>query len=41
MHQQCYDPKMKDFCTLGALRGRIYKNKELYKDINPKDCIIS
>ena len=39
--QLCYDPKKEDFCTLGALRGRIYNNKELYKNINPKDCIIN
>lgn len=38
--QQCYDPKRENFCTLGALIGRKYRNKEKYKDVNPKNCII-
>ena len=39
-HLNCLDPKKKDICTLVALKTRICRNKELYKDINPKDCII-
>lgn len=38
--QICYDPKKEDFCTFGALQSRKKRNKELYKDINLKNCII-
>ena len=38
--QTCYDPKKEDFCTFGALQSRKKRNKELYKNINLKDCII-
>ena len=36
----CYDPIKNDYPTLGALRGRIYNHKELYKNIIPTECII-
>lgn len=39
-HQQCYDPKENNFCTYVALKTRKYRNKEKYKNVNPKDCII-
>lgn len=40
-NQLCYDPKRKgEICTLSALRGRKTRNKELYKDIIPQNCII-
>lgn len=38
--QVCYDPIKNDYPTLGALRGRIYNHKELYKNIIPTECII-
>lgn len=38
--QQCYDPKRENFCTLGALIGRKYRNKEEYQNVIPRDCII-
>ena len=38
--QSCYDPIRKKYCTFSSLKHRIYRYKELYKDINPKDCII-
>ena len=38
--QQCYDPKKENFCTLGALRSRKNRNKELYKDVIPSAYII-
>lgn len=38
--QLCYDPIKNDYPTLGALRGRIYNHKELYKNIIPTECII-
>ena len=39
-NQLCIDSIKKDKCTLQALQKRKRKNKDLYKDINPKDCII-
>lgn len=39
-NQKCYDPKENDFCSLQALQKRKRKDKEKYKDVNPKDCII-
>ncbi len=39
-NQICIDPIEKDKCTLQALQKRKRKNKDLYKDIIPKDCII-
>ena len=36
----CYDPIKQNDCTLNALLGRKRKNKELYKNINPRDCVI-
>ena len=39
-HQQCYDPIKENFCTYGALVGRKFRNKELYKNINISECII-
>ena len=38
--QLCYDPIKNDYPTLGALRGRIYNHKELYKNIIPTECVI-
>lgn len=40
LSQECYDPKEENFCTLGALRGRKYRNKEKYKDVIPIDCVV-
>lgn len=39
-HQPCYDPIKNDFCTYTALRARKKRNKEKYKNVIPKDCII-
>ena len=36
----CYDPKENNICTLSALYNRKYKNKELYKDVIPSECIL-
>ena len=36
----CYDPIEKDNCSYGALKRRKSKNKEKYKDVILKDCII-
>ena len=36
----CYDPIEKDFPNLGTLRGRKSRNKEKYKNINLKDCVL-
>ena len=38
-NQLCFDPTNGTKCTLGALMGRKYRNKEKYKDVNPKNCI--
>lgn len=38
--QLCFDPIKHDKCTFSALYSRIIRNKTLYKDIIPKDCII-
>ena len=38
--QLCFDPKEENVCTYGALSIRKSKNKEKYKDVIPKDCII-
>ena len=39
-HLLCYDPKKDNFCTLQALHTRKYRNKELYKDVIPSECIV-
>lgn len=39
-YQQCYDPIKENFCTYGALVGRKFRNKELYKNISISECII-
>jgi len=39
-NQQCYDPKENEYCTLYALNARKKRNKEKYKDVIPKDCVI-
>ena len=39
-NQLCFDPKEENVCTYNTLYGRKYRNKEKYKDIIPKDCII-
>ena len=39
-NQLCYDPKENDYCTLSALYSRKHANKEKYKDVIPKDCIV-
>lgn len=39
-NQTCYDPIKKDKCGLHALQTRKRRHSDLYKDINPKDCII-
>lgn len=36
----CFDPIVKGVCTLCALRLRKYRNKEEYKDVILKDCLI-
>ena len=38
--QLCFDPKEENVCTYNTLCGRKYRNKEKYKDIILKDCII-
>ena len=38
--QLCFDPKEENICTYGALSIRKSKNKEKYKDVIVKDCII-
>lgn len=38
--RMCYDPKENDYCTLSALYSRKHANKEKYKDVIPKDCIV-
>ena len=38
--QLCIDPIKKDCCTYGALKARKRNHKEIYENINPKDCII-
>ena len=38
--QLCYDPKEENVCTYNTLYGRKYRNKEKYKDVVLKDCII-
>ena len=40
-HLLCYDPKKDNFCTLQALYTRKYRNKELYKDVIPSECIVN
>ena len=39
-NQRCIDPMKGDECTLCALKRRIDRNKDLYKDIIPSNCII-
>lgn len=36
----CYDPKQNNFCTMNALNHRKHRNKELYKDVIPSQCVI-
>ena len=36
----CYDPKENDYCALSALYSRKHANKEKYKDMIPKDCVV-
>ena len=36
----CYDPKKENYCTYCALTSRKRKNKELYKDVILKNCIV-
>lgn len=40
--RKCIDPLVQDekFCTFSTLVSRKKKNKELYKNINPNDCLI-
>lgn len=38
--QLCFDPIQNKPCTLNALRCRKRRNKELYKDVAPTQCII-
>ena len=38
--QLCFDPIQNKPCTLNALRCRKQRNKELYKDVTPTQCII-
>ena len=38
--QLCLDPIENKPCTLNALKCRKQRNKELYKDIAPTQCII-
>lgn len=38
--QICYDPIKKDHCKLSALLNRKHRNKELYRNIIPSECII-
>ena len=39
-NQLCYDPIKCDKCTYCALRGRISRNKEKYKNVILQNCII-
>lgn len=39
-NQECYDSVKENYCTLGALKMRKERNKDLYKDIIPQNCII-
>ena len=36
----CYDPIKNDFCKMGALQNRKRRNKEKYKNVILKNCII-
>lgn len=38
--RMCYDPKENNYCTLSQLYGRKFRNKEKYKDVISKDCVI-
>ena len=38
--QLCFDPKEENVCTYNTLYGRKSKNKEKYKDVILKDCVI-
>ena len=40
--RNCFDPIKNEYCTLNALRCRKYhgKNKDLYKNVKPSECII-
>ena len=38
--QLCFDPIKNKPCTLNALKCRKQRNKELYKDVTPTQCII-
>lgn len=39
-NQKCNDPIKNDICSLQALQKRKRKDKERYKDVIPRDCII-
>ncbi len=39
-NQKCYDPIKEDVCYYNALKDRAYKNKELYKNVMLKTCLI-
>lgn len=39
-HRLCFDPINEDYPNYGALKGRIRKHKELYKNIKASECII-
>ena len=39
-HQICIDPIEKDFCYFGTLKQRMFRNKEKYKNMNPRNYII-
>lgn len=39
-NQLCFDPKEENVCTYNTLYGRKYRNKEKYKDVILKDCVI-
>ena len=38
--QLCFDPKEENVCTYNTLYRRKYRNKEKYKDVILKDCVI-
>ena len=40
-NKKCLDPIKNDICTYKALRTRIFRNKEIYKEINIENCIIT
>jgi hypothetical protein len=36
----CFDPINNNYCTQHTLEARIYRHKDLYKNITVKDCLI-